>query len=196
MKRKGKGKSKAILSDDDEAGYADKSEVPSVGADADVSIGLASKENIHPHLGEIPQQSKPSTKVSPPPGLEIAARGRSTSIKPSIKPTPMSELIKRVNSQPGSPFAHSPRPAPIYSPYLKSSRSLLSRIAPLHPNRRTPPPPLPRPPPPKKSKKQLQMEERIEEELAETIEGWSCMTNEERKELKRARIDLELGGYD
>jgi len=70
---------------------------------------------------------------------------------------------------------------------------MLSRIAPLHPNRRTPPPPLPRPPPPKKSKKQLALEERIDEELAETIDGWSCLTDDERKALRKARIDAELG---
>ncbi|KAG2107445.1 uncharacterized protein F5147DRAFT_837372 [Suillus discolor] len=38
--------------------------------------------------------------------------------------------------------------------------------------------------PPKKSKKQIEMEERIEEELSETVEGWSCMTDEERREVK------------
>ena len=70
---------------------------------------------------------------------------------------------------------------------------MLSRIAPLHPNRRTPPPPLPRPPPPKKSKKQLEMEERIDEELAETVDGWSCLTDDERKALRKARIDAEMG---
>ncbi|KAI6123559.1 hypothetical protein EDD16DRAFT_1546759 [Pisolithus croceorrhizus] len=102
----------------------------------------------------------------------------------------MSDLIRRVNSQPSSPFPNAGR---TYSPLLKSSRKMLSRIAPLHPTRRTPPPPPPRPPPPKKSKKQVELEERIEEELAETIEGWSCMTEEERKELRRARIDAELG---
>ncbi|KAG1797621.1 uncharacterized protein BJ212DRAFT_1280726 [Suillus subaureus] len=101
----------------------------------------------------------------------------------------MSELIRRVNSQPNSPFLNGPS----YSPLVKSSRTMLSRIAPLHPNRRTPPPPLPRPPPPKKSKKQIEMEERIEEELSETVEGWSCMTDEERRNLRRARIDAELG---
>jgi hypothetical protein len=37
------------------------------------------------------------------------------------------------------------------------------------------------------------MEERIEEELSETVEGWSCMTDEERRNLRRARIDAELG---
>ncbi|KAG1861073.1 hypothetical protein C8R48DRAFT_834397 [Suillus tomentosus] len=53
------------------------------------------------------------------------------------------------------------------------------------PNRQTPPPPLPKPPPPKKSKKQIEMEDHIEEELSETVEGggepesmlsWSIIT--------------------
>ncbi|KAF9243442.1 hypothetical protein BU15DRAFT_43027, partial [Melanogaster broomeanus] len=113
---------------------------------------------------------------------------RGFSVKP--KSTPMSELIRRVNSQPNSPFPNASRP---YSPFLKSSRTMLSKIAPLHPHRRAPPPPLPRPPPPKKTKKQVEMEERIEEELAETVDGWSCMTDEERRDLRRARINAELG---
>ena len=78
---------------------------------------------------------------------------------------------------------------------MKSTRTALQRIAPLHPNRRTPPPPPPRPPPPKKSKKELEMEERLEEELADTVEGWTCMTSSDRAALLRARIDKELG-YD
>ncbi|KAG1905119.1 uncharacterized protein F5891DRAFT_1010991 [Suillus fuscotomentosus] len=49
-----------------------------------------------------------------------------------------------------------------------------------------------RPPPPKKSNKNIEMEERIEEDLSETIEGWSCMIDEERRDLRRARIDAEL----
>ncbi|KAG1883679.1 hypothetical protein F4604DRAFT_1677423 [Suillus subluteus] len=46
--------------------------------------------------------------------------------------------------------------------------------------RRTPPPPLPRLLLPKTSKKQIEIEERIMEELLETVEGWSFVTNEER----------------
>jgi hypothetical protein len=67
------------------------------------------------------------------------------------------------------------------------------RIAPLHPNRRTPPPPPPPPPKPKKTKKQLEMEERWEEELSESVEGWAAMTDAERAALRRAKRDAELG---
>ena len=77
----------------------------------------------------------------------------------------MSELIKKVNSQPGSPFPASSRP--FYSPLAKTSKSALRKIAPLHPTRRTPPPPLPRPPPPKKTKKQKE-----EEEQADIYRWW------------------------
>ena len=111
----------------------------------------------------------------------------------------MSELIRRVNSLPGSPFAASPslsRSRTAYSPYTKSSRSLLSRIAPLHPNRRSPPPPLSKPPPPKKTKKQQQLEEKWEEELSETIEGWPCLQDEERAALRQAKIAREMGWED
>ncbi|KAH0833074.1 hypothetical protein J3R83DRAFT_12065 [Lanmaoa asiatica] len=131
-----------------------------------------------------PPKQDPPPEHNSMPGLQV----RGSSAKPKL--TSMSELIRRVNSQPSSPFPNGSR---TYSPFLKSSRTMLSRIAPLHPNRRTPPPPLPRPPPPKKSKKQLEMEERIEEELADTIDGWSCLTDEERKALRKARIDAELG---
>jgi hypothetical protein len=154
------------------------------------SLSTNSQLLLDGNLCSFPQNLPHAARV--PPKLTEAPsashlRSRAFTIKP--KSTPMSELIRRVNSQPNSPFANSPS----YSPLIKSSRTVLSRIAPLHPNRRTPPPPLPRPPPPKKSKKQIEMEERIEEELSETVEGWSCMTDEERRSLRRARIDAELG---
>lgn len=104
----------------------------------------------------------------------------------------MSALIRRVSSKVQSPLS---TPSPTYSPLSKASRATLSRIAPLHPNRRTPPPAPPRPPAPKKSKKMLDLEEKWEEELAESVEGWSCMGDEERAALKRAKRDAELG-YD
>ena len=118
----------------------------------------------------------------------------------------MSELIRRANSTPGSPFA-TPHPrtssssikSGTYSPYLKSSRSLLSRIAPLHPNRRTPPPPPPAPPPKKKTKKELEMEEKWEEEMIESVGGiseWTCLGDDERKELRRAKWAREMGDWD
>jgi hypothetical protein len=121
------------------------------------------------------------------------------------KSTPMSELIRRVNSYPNSPFPAGPSAkiqmpslstATAYSPLLKSSRSLLSQIAPLHPNRRTPPPPLPKPPPLKKSKKQLALEEKWEEELSETVEGWAALSDGERAELRKAKWELEMGECD
>ncbi|KAH7926931.1 hypothetical protein BV22DRAFT_1127813 [Leucogyrophana mollusca] len=146
------------------------------------------QENVQPSSKNAPTIDHTPLKPTP----KIASRAFSV----APKSTPMSELIKRVNSRPNSPFANSRNSGTAYSSTLKSSRSLLSKIAPLHVNRRTPPPPLPKPPPPKKTKKQLEMEERIEEELAETVEGWSCMTDEERRDLRRARIDVELGGYD
>ena len=110
------------------------------------------------------------------------------------KSTPMSELIRRVSSLPGSPFPATSRPT--YSPLVKGSKSALRRIAPLHPNRRTPPPPLPRPPPPKKSKKMLDLEEKWEMDLEDSIEGWYAMPEEERAALRRAKRDRELGFDD
>ncbi|KAF8813358.1 hypothetical protein BYT27DRAFT_7220342 [Phlegmacium glaucopus] len=124
----------------------------------------------------------------------------------------MSELIRRANSIPGSPFAtpHSRTPSSTarpmksgmggttYSPYLKSSRSFLSRIAPLHPNRRTPPPPPPPPPPKKKTKKELEMEEKWEEELIDSvgISEWTCLADDEKKALRKAKWAKEMGDWD
>jgi len=147
------------------------------------------------------------------PGLFPSLHSR-YEIAPRRSSLPMSELIRRANSIPGSPFA-TPHPRtsssssarPIkpgtgvatYSPYLKSSRSLLSRIAPLHPNRRTPPPPPPPPPPKKKTKKELEMEEKWEEEMIDGVGGiseWTCLADDERKELKRAKWAREMGDWD
>ena len=141
----------------------------------------------------------------------------------------MSELIRRASSKPSSPFPLSTMLTPSlkdrsknkistndivgtssftpstpssvmpYSPYLKSSRRALSRIAPLHPNRKTPPPPPPPPPPKKKTKKELEREEKWEEELVESIggiEAWAAMNEADRKEMRRAKWEMELGGYE
>ncbi|KAJ7170803.1 hypothetical protein C8R43DRAFT_944646 [Mycena crocata] len=124
------------------------------------------------------------------------------------KSTPMSELIRKVNSMPGSPFpVIAPRSrasfvvgaaggsTPTYSPYNKFSRSALSRIAPLHPNRRTPPPPLPPPPPKPKTKKEKEREERWEEEMIEAVGGWDewkLLSEQEQKAAKRAKWAREL----
>ncbi|GBE88015.1 hypothetical protein SCP_1202410 [Sparassis crispa] len=143
-----------------------------------------SKENLEP--------SGSASMLPPPPPSRFSSSSRAYSIGLK-KSTPMSELIRKVNSLPGSPFA-SPRPT--YSPYAKSSKNLLKRIAPLHANRRTPPPPLPRPPPPKKTKKQLELEEKWEMELEESVEGWYCLSEEERATLRRAKRDMEMGVED
>ncbi|KAF9472738.1 hypothetical protein BDN70DRAFT_818221 [Pholiota conissans] len=125
----------------------------------------------------------------------------------------MSELIRRANSMPGSPFPATPsaigpsrlkglsggRTPTAYSPMLKSSRSLLSKIAPLHPNRRTPPPPPPPPPPRKKTKKELELEEKWEEEMVEEVggvEAWAVLGDHERREMRKAKWARELGGWD
>ncbi|KAJ8521902.1 hypothetical protein ONZ45_g1475 [Pleurotus djamor] len=202
VKRKGK---KVIL-DDDEDDFQMKEPT---------SLTEVSEENP-PRVPASPKQSKstkensiPDVPKSQPIPLPSTVEPKSTrpsissrySIAPRTKPTPMSELIKRVNSLPGSPFAASPaaRSGVAYSPYLKSSRSMLSRIAPLHPNRRTPPPPPPPPPPKKKSKKEIEREEKWEEELIESLGGldaWVALSDVDRKELRRNKFDMEMNGWD
>jgi hypothetical protein len=39
----------------------------------------------------------------------------------------------------------------------------------------------------------LEQEEKWEEELSESVEGWACLTDEERAALRRAKRDRELG---
>ena len=114
----------------------------------------------------------------------------------------MTELTRRANSHVNSPFAaptarRSPLTRPVYSPLLKSSRRSLSLIAPLHPNRKTPPPPpLPPLPPKKKSKKEQELEEKWEEEIIEDIGGiseWLALSEGEKNNLKRSKRDREMG---
>ena len=112
----------------------------------------------------------------------------------SKKSTPMSELIRKVSSLPSSPFPQTSRPT--YSPLAKASKSMLRRIAPLHPNRRTPPPPPPKAPPKPKTKKMLELEEKWEMELEESVEGWYALPEAERAALRRAKRDHELGFED
>ncbi|KAL0954301.1 hypothetical protein HGRIS_003302 [Hohenbuehelia grisea] len=173
-------KRKVIASDDEDDGNSRP-------------ITKSTKENQPPAASKAPPP-EPSTPAIP----KLSSRN---SIAPRTKSTPMSELIRRVNSLPGSPLSASPaaRAGVTYSPYLKASRSALSRIAPLHPNRRTPPPPPPPPPPRKKSKKELEREERWEEEMIESVGGyseWSCLSDAERKDMRRAKWEMEMGGWD
>ncbi|KAG6841445.1 hypothetical protein C0991_011115 [Blastosporella zonata] len=175
-------------------------------ADKESQISPSSKENTQPPPASgIPQTPKPLP--TPNESLFPSLSSRYT-IAPKTKPTPMSDLIRRVNSKPGSPFvspasrgggARPMTPGTAYSPYVKASRSALSRIAPLHPNRRTPPPPLPPPPPKKKTKKELEREEQWEEELVESVGGiteWACMPDAERKEMRRAKREREMYGWE
>ncbi|KAF7966134.1 hypothetical protein HWV62_39952 [Athelia sp. TMB] len=158
----------------------------------DTEPELAVKENIRPST-DMSYLSKPAPSLSSASKTPGVSRAFSIS---RMKSTPMSELIRRVNSQPNSPF-RTPKstPSTAYSPLLKSSRSMLSRIAPLHPTRKPPPPPLPPVPKVKerKTKKMLEMEERWEDELSESVDGWACMEESEREVLRRRKKDVEMG---
>ncbi|TFK33204.1 hypothetical protein BDQ12DRAFT_691404 [Crucibulum laeve] len=172
------------------------------------------KENIEPSpkASSSKAPNPAETTVKPTPAKESLFPSLSSRYThaPKVKSTPMSELIRRVNSLPGSPFVSPASRGPsalskrslthtAYSSYAKASKSALSRIAPLHPNRRTPPPPLPPPPPRKKTKKELEMEEKWEEELVESVGGiteWACMTDAERKEMRRIKREREMGGWE
>ena len=79
---------------------------------------------------------------------------------------------------------------------MKSSRSTLRKIAPLHARRKAPPPLPPKPPPPKKPKKQLELEETWGEELEETIEGWAALSSQERELLRKQKRGIAMGFED
>ncbi|KAK1231695.1 hypothetical protein PQX77_005181 [Marasmius sp. AFHP31] len=172
---------------------------------AETAVDTLPKENVDPSPvapAMIPQTTATETP-SKPANPSISSR---YTIAPRTKSTPMSELIRRANAQPGSPFysptTSSAKPSAAgtaYSPYMKSSRSMLSRIAPLHRNRRTPPPPPPPPPPRKKSKKELELEEKWEEELVESVGGlteWAALPEQERKDMRRMKREKEMYGYE
>ncbi|KAG6828542.1 hypothetical protein H0H92_007620 [Tricholoma furcatifolium] len=174
-----------------------------ISNDHEPRSSASSKENVHPPpMTTIPETPKPITGPGSSMNHSLSSR-RTMSLS-----TPMSDLIRRVNSKPGSLFCSpAPRsggalpgtPNTAYSPYVKASRSALSRIAPLHPNRRTPPPPPPPPPPKKKTKKELEREEQWEEELIESVGGiteWACMTDAERREMRRAKREREMCGWE
>jgi len=103
----------------------------------------------------------------------------------------MAEIIRRANSATGTPSG-----IKSYSSFTKGSRSVLKKIAPLHARRKTPPPLPPKPPPPKKTKKQLELEEKWEEDLEETIEGWAALSSQEREVLRKQKRDMEMGYED
>ncbi|KAK0223249.1 hypothetical protein IW262DRAFT_1365537 [Armillaria fumosa] len=162
----------------------------------------STKENMQPSQFRAEAEKGATQNLDTPEAKNPSLISRH-SIAPRFKSTPMSELIRRVNSLPSSPFPVGPpgrsMPGTAYSPYLKSNKSALSRIAPLHPNRRTPPPPLPPPPPPKKTKKEKEREEQWEEELIEEVGGmteWVSMTDVERRDMRRMKREREMGGWE
>ncbi|KAK0485245.1 hypothetical protein IW261DRAFT_1560891 [Armillaria novae-zelandiae] len=162
----------------------------------------STKENMQPSQFRVEAEKRATQNLDTPKTKNPSLISRH-SVAPRFKSTPMSELIRRVNSLPSSPFpvGRSGRsiPGTAYSPYLKSNKSALSRIAPLHPNRRTPPPPLPPPPPPKKTKKEKEREEQWEEELIEEVGGmteWVSMTDVERRDMRRMKREREMGGWE
>ncbi|KAG7451267.1 uncharacterized protein BT62DRAFT_926926 [Guyanagaster necrorhizus] len=160
------------------------------------------RENLRPKPSGIEAETSIMQDSDTPKGKDPSLISRH-SIAPRFKPTPMSELIRRVNSLPSSPFPVGRPgrsiPGTAYSPYLKSNKMALSRIAPLHPNRRTPPAPLPPPPAPKKTKKEREREEQWEEELIEEVGGmteWVSMTDVERRDMRRMKREREMGGWE
>jgi hypothetical protein len=48
----------------------------------------------------------------------------------------------------------------------------------------------------RKTKKMLEMEEKWEEELSETVDGWTCLEEGEREALRRRKRDMEMGVYE
>ena len=157
------------------------------------------QENTPPPPKPVKSKSNPPVTPSSVSGKTPAPSSASSftrlnyghSIASEEKPMSMAEIIRRANSAGGTPSG-----IKSHSSFMKGSRSVLKRIAPLHARRKTPPPLPPKPPPPKKTKKQLELEEKWEEELEETIEGWVALSSQEREVLRKQKRDMEMGYED
>lgn len=134
-----------------------------------------------------PNKHTPSSSAMRSPSV-AATRGY---ILPRRDSRPMDEILRTVAAKTGSPHLANSRSA-----LDKMTKSNFMKVVPLHRNRRTPPPPPPRPPPPKKTKKQLELEEKWEMELEESIDGWFCLTDEERSQHRHAKWNAERGYED
>ncbi|KIJ52487.1 hypothetical protein M422DRAFT_64953 [Sphaerobolus stellatus SS14] len=150
----------------------DADEEPIAEEAAELKESLAAKQRPAPQAIAMPAKSTDTPK----PRLSSAG-----SLPHPPKNRPLSAILQSMNGS---------SPKPRASPAV--SRSLLSRIAPLHPNRKTPPPPPPRVIP-KKTKKEIEREERWEEELQDTILGWCELDESERNRLRKQKRDWELG---
>ena len=154
------------------------------------------QENTPPRPKPVKSKSNPtvtpssvSRKTPAPSSVSSFVRlNYGHSLASEEKPASMAEIIKKANSATGTPSG-----IKSYSSFMKGSRSVLRKIAPLHARRKTPPPLPPKPPPPKKTKKQLELEEKWEEELEETIEGWGALSSQEREVLRKQKRDMEMG---
>ena len=138
----------------------------------------------------VTQPSVPRNTAAPSSASSFSRLNYSHSLASEEKPTSMAEIIRRANSGAGTASVKS------YSSFTKVSRSVLKKIVPLHARRKTPPQLPPKPPPPKKTKKQLELEEKWEEELEETIEGWVALSSQEREVLRKQKRDMEMGFED
>jgi len=205
-------KSRILDSDNEATADAAIDDTLTPPQDARVSLGFAvspptistcglqeDQENTLP--SPEPAKSKPNPPVTPssvsrktpvPTSASSFARlNYGHSLASDEKPMSMAEIIRKANSNAGTPTGIKP-----HSSLMKGSRSALKRIAPLHARRKTPPPLPPKPPPPKKTKKQLELEEKWEEELEETIEGWAALSSQEREVLRKQKRDMEMGYED
>ncbi|KAF7316713.1 hypothetical protein HMN09_00404400 [Mycena chlorophos] len=182
---------KSVASDSEDAENKEPAREPSPPPEPNTTSSQNLGENAKQPPNQLIGTPKPINTVA-----KYALGARSKSLN-----TPLSQLINKVNSLPNSPF-----PAvgggggrAFYSPYAKFSKRALSNIAPLHPNRRTPPPPPPPPAPKPKTKKEKEMEERWEEEMIEAVGGWEewqKLGEDEQKAARRAKRQRELEGWD
>ncbi|GJJ08125.1 hypothetical protein Clacol_002333 [Clathrus columnatus] len=130
------------------------------------------------------------TKENPPPPQPVSKHidDISSLVYTKKNNRPLTDILRNLNNNQSSLYTRR------FSPAV--SRNFLTRIAPLHPNRREPPPP---PPPriiPKKTKKEIEREEKWEEELQDSISNWCELTEEERQRFRKEKRDWELGLYE
>nr|GAT48742.1 predicted protein [Mycena chlorophos] len=183
---------KAVASDSEDVEDAENKE-PTRELSPPPEPNTTSSQNLNENAKQPPNQP-----IGTPKPINNVAKYALGGARSKSLNTPLSQLINKVNSLPNSPFPAMGGKA-FYSPYAKFSKRALSNIAPLHPNRRTPPPPPPPPAPKPKTKKEKEMEERWEEEMIEAVGGWEewqKLGEEEQKAARRAKRQRELEGWD
>ncbi|PIL35687.1 hypothetical protein GSI_02417 [Ganoderma sinense ZZ0214-1] len=209
--KRGKGKQRALILSDDEDDGAHTADVSTNASAADASLDIdwppparAKKGGRKSAGGE--QGSKLSCRCHI---NSSAGRSRDAAAPPHELRTVEPRIHDLVQEDEVDTHVRA-HPAGLLAPRLPFSRVVAPDVLaacqgveerpPAHRTVASQPPDSPASPsaapPPKKSKKMLELEEKWEMELEDSIDGWYAMSEEERATLRRAKRDHELGFED